>query len=98
MASANALGFLLPLAAGAAGVAGVSLLHIDLKTIATNFVTGPGRTSRILLAVFVITNYKNMPFVWTVRQPTPFLFPHPEDTPADSTCTPLHSTEYGQPS
>lgn len=71
MASANALGFLLPLSVGAVGVAGVSLLHIDLKTIATNFVTGPGRTSRILLALFVITNWKNMPFVWTVRQPLP---------------------------
>lgn len=74
MASANALGFLLPLGVGAAGVAGVSLLHIDLKTFATNFVTGPGRTSRILLALFVVANYKNMPFVWTVRQP-PQLFP-----------------------
>lgn len=87
MASANALGFLLPLGVGAAGVAGVSLLHIDLKTIATNFVTGPGRTSRILLALFVITNYKNMPFVWTyrvwaaiIRNYIPFLQP-PAKTP-----------------
>lgn len=67
MASANALGFLLPIGVGAAGVAGVSLLHIDMKTLVTNFVTGPGRTSRILLALFVITNFKNMPFVWTYR-------------------------------
>ncbi|KAI3397912.1 hypothetical protein diail_10081 [Diaporthe ilicicola] len=67
MASANSLGFLLPVGVGAAGVAGMSLLHIDLKTIVTNFVTGPGRTSRILLAMFVVTNWKNMPFAWTYR-------------------------------
>jgi hypothetical protein len=81
MASANALGFLLPIGVGAAGVAGVSLLHIDLKTMATKFVTGPGRTSRILLALFVVANYKNMPFVWTVSAPPPF---HSEDTPTDT--------------
>lgn len=70
MASANALGFLLPLGGiGAAGIAGMSALHIDWKTMATNFVTGPGRTSRILLALFVVVNWKSMPFVWTVRPP-----------------------------
>jgi len=96
MASANALGFLLPIGVGAAGVAGVSLLHIDLKTMATKFVTGPGRTSRILLALFVVANYKNMPFVWTVSAPPPF---HSEDTPTDTTpLYPVRSTESGQPS
>lgn len=73
MASANALGYLLPLGGiGAAGIAGMSLLHIEFKTIATNFVTGPGRTSRILLALFVVVNWKNMPFVWTVWLPFTF--------------------------
>lgn len=69
MASANALGYLLPLGVGAAGIAGMSLLHIDWTTIATDFVTGPGRTSRILLALFVVANWKNMPFMWTVCYP-----------------------------
>ena len=32
---------------------------------------GPGRTSRILLLVFVFFNWKNMPFAWTVSLPTP---------------------------
>ncbi|KAK2615351.1 hypothetical protein N8I77_002113 [Diaporthe amygdali] len=67
MASANSLGFLLPIGVGAAGAAGLSLLHIDLKAALTNFVTGPGRTSRILLTIFVITNWKSMPFAWTYR-------------------------------
>ncbi|KAK7744559.1 hypothetical protein SLS53_003444 [Cytospora paraplurivora] len=68
MASANALTYLLPLGFGAAGIAGtLSMLHIDWKTIATNYVTGPGRTSRILLALFVVVNWKNMPFAWTFR-------------------------------
>lgn len=71
MASANALGYLLPLGVGAAGVTAMSLLHVDLKTIVTNFVTGPGRTSRILLAVFVVTNWKTMPFAWTVSPSPP---------------------------
>lgn len=66
MASANALGYLLPLGFGTAAVAGLSLAHVDWKTILRNFATGPGRTSRILLAVFVLTNWKSMPFVWTV--------------------------------
>lgn len=71
MASANALGFLLPLGAGTAAVAGLSFARVDWKTIMRNFATGPGRTSRILLAIFVVTNWKSMPFVWTVRRPTP---------------------------
>lgn len=68
MASANALGVLLPLGVGGMAVAGLSVAHIDWKALITNFVTGPGRTSRILLAVFVVLNWKNMPFVWTVSR------------------------------
>lgn len=67
MASANALGYLLPIGMGSAAVASLSLAHVDLKAVVRNFVTGPGRTSRVLLAIFVVTNWKNMPFVWTVR-------------------------------
>lgn len=72
MASANALGFLLPLGMGSVAVAGLSAARVDWKTLVVNFVTGPGRTSRILLAFFVLTNWKSMPFVWTVR----VSFPH----------------------
>lgn len=71
MASANALGFFMPVAVGSAAVAGLSLARVDWQTIVRNFATGPGRTSRILLAVFVVTNWKSMPFVWTVRDPPP---------------------------
>lgn len=75
MASANALGYLLPLGVGALGIASMSLLHIDLKTLVTEFVTGPGRTSRILLTLFVVANWKNMPFAWTVSYPPPSILP-----------------------
>lgn len=71
MASANALAYLLPLGMGSAAVASLSLAHVDWKMIVKNFVIGPGRTSRILLAIFVVTNWKSMPFVWTVCAPPP---------------------------
>lgn len=75
MASANALGYLLPVGMGSAAVAGLSLAHVDWKALVVNFATGPGRTSRILLALFVIFNRKSMPFAWTVRDPPPRLPP-----------------------
>lgn len=34
--------------------------------VAERFFTGKGRNSRILLLVFVVLNWKNMPFAWTV--------------------------------
>ncbi|KAJ4396621.1 hypothetical protein N0V93_000842 [Gnomoniopsis smithogilvyi] len=68
MASANALGYILPISVGSAAVAGgLSLAHVDWKRVILKFVTGPGRTSRILLAVFVVTNWKSMPLMWTYR-------------------------------
>lgn len=71
MASANALGYILPIGVGSVAVAGgMSLAHVDMKKVILNFVTGPGRTSRILLAFFVVTNWKNMPFMWTVWHPS----------------------------
>ncbi|ROV89638.1 hypothetical protein VSDG_08067 [Cytospora chrysosperma] len=108
MASANALGYLLPLGVGAVGIAStMSVLHIDLKTLATEFVTGPGRTSRILLALFVMTNWKNMPFVWTfrvwgaiIRNYLPFLRPAKMQSQMlfhyciTSSYTPLLETDY----
>ena len=46
-----------------------SLARLDWKAWATHFFTGPGRTSRILLALFVLANTKSMPLAWTVRAP-----------------------------
>lgn len=86
MASANALGFLLPLGAGSAAVAGLSLARVDWRTLIVNFATGPGRVSRILLAFFVLTNWKSMPFVWTVR------YSHPAPSHRRDTHLPLVSS------
>ncbi|KGQ05071.1 Uncharacterized protein BBAD15_g9681 [Beauveria bassiana D1-5] len=47
------------------GSAGYAASRIDWKTAVRTFLTGPGRTSRVLLLVFVLFNMKNMPFVWT---------------------------------
>ena len=55
-----------PLAVGAAGYAAVK---IDWKTAIKSFVSGPGRTSRILLLFFVLFNWKSVPFAWTVGLP-----------------------------
>lgn len=73
MASANALGWILPLTiGGSVAAAGLSVAHIDIKDLAVRFATGPGRTSRILLAIFIAANWKSMPFMWTVRLISPF--------------------------
>lgn len=56
------------------GSAGYAAYRVDWKNVIQDFVTGPGRTSRILLLLFVIFNWKNMPFAWTVsagRRPQP---------------------------
>lgn len=54
--------------AASAVYAGHSLVSRgDLQSLALRFLTGPGRTSRILLTLFVAFNLKNMPFVWTLR-------------------------------
>ena len=52
-----------PLAVGTAGYAAVK---VDWKAAIQSFVSGPGRTSRILLLVFVFFNWKSVPFAWTV--------------------------------
>lgn len=91
MASANALGALLPLGVGGAAVAGLSVARIDWKRVITDFVTGPGRTSRILLAIFVVLNWKNMPFMWTVSNRILFS-PSPQNGSQQPTQTLYHST------
>lgn len=37
--------------------------------LAVRFLTGPGRTSRIIALVLVLFNWKSLPFTWTVRHP-----------------------------
>lgn len=53
------------------GSAGYAASRVDWQKAVRAFLTGPGRTSRILLLVFVVFNMKNMPFVWTVSFPSP---------------------------
>lgn len=50
----------------ALGSAGYAAWRIDWPTAIRSFLTGPGRTSRIALLLFVFFNWKNMPFAWTV--------------------------------
>ncbi|KAK5992287.1 putative thioesterase atnL [Cladobotryum mycophilum] len=40
---------------------------VNWHNLVQSFLTGPGRASRILLLLFVIFNWKNMPFAWTYR-------------------------------
>ncbi|PHH62974.1 hypothetical protein CDD81_6399 [Ophiocordyceps australis] len=53
-----------PLALGSAGYAA---WRINWAALIKSFVTGPGRTSRISLLLFLLLNWKNLPFAWTSR-------------------------------
>ncbi|KND86359.1 Uncharacterized protein TOPH_09026 [Tolypocladium ophioglossoides CBS 100239] len=59
-----AIRILAPLAVGSAGYAA---WRVNWPVVTRSFLTGPGRTSRILLFLFVILNWKNLPFAWTYR-------------------------------
>ncbi|KIH91123.1 hypothetical protein SPBR_01848 [Sporothrix brasiliensis 5110] len=39
----------------------------DVRAWAVRFLTGPGRTSRLLLLLFMALNLKSLPFAWTAR-------------------------------
>lgn len=71
MASVHALGYIVPAVmssvAAAAGYAGYCALSADWPVAARVFLTGPGRTRRVLLLLFVLFNWKSMPLMWTVR-------------------------------
>ncbi len=55
-------------AAASAGYAAYALLaRGDLRGWLLRFLTGPGRTSRLLLLLFMALNLKSMPLVWTMR-------------------------------
>lgn len=62
---AFAIRIIVPLAVGSAGYAAYK---VDWTRAIHDFATGPGRTSRILLLLFVVFNWKNLPFAWTVRR------------------------------
>lgn len=49
-----------------AGGAAYAIYKTQWKKVLTNYFTGPGRLSRILMLIFALLNLKNMPFVWTV--------------------------------
>ncbi|KAG5916359.1 hypothetical protein E4U42_007689 [Claviceps africana] len=61
---AVAVRVVVPLAIGSAGYAAY---RVNWATAIHAFATGPGRTSRILLLLFVVFNWKNLPFAWTYR-------------------------------
>ncbi|KAK4243525.1 hypothetical protein C7999DRAFT_18131 [Corynascus novoguineensis] len=57
----------MPMSAAAIAYAGHRALYVDWRTVLTHFLTGPGRTSRILLVFFLALNWKSLPLAWTVR-------------------------------
>ena len=72
MASASSkmssLALFVPLVGPAAiAAAGYAALRVNWAVLLKEFFTGPGRVSRILMLLFAIFNWKNMPFMWTVR-------------------------------
>jgi hypothetical protein len=48
------------------GSAGYAAWRLNWETALRSFFTGPGRSSRIALLLFIIFNWKNMPLAWTV--------------------------------
>ncbi|KAF5127444.1 hypothetical protein E5D57_008376 [Metarhizium anisopliae] len=60
---AVAIRVIVPVALGSAGYVAYK---INWSAAIQNFLTGPGRSSRILLLLFVVLNWKNLPFAWTV--------------------------------
>ncbi|KAK3358847.1 hypothetical protein B0T25DRAFT_77558 [Lasiosphaeria hispida] len=63
-----------PASAAAVAYAGHRALYVDWRLFLRNFLTGPGRTSRTLLVLFLLTNWKSLPLAWTVRVFHAFLY------------------------
>ncbi|KAK3681383.1 hypothetical protein B0T22DRAFT_523580 [Podospora appendiculata] len=57
----------LPASAAAVAYAGHRASLVDWPVVLREFLTGPGRTSRILLVTFLVLNWKSLPLAWTVR-------------------------------
>ena len=55
-----------PVGLAATAYAGHRAYYVDWRLRARHFLTAPGRTSRILLLIFIILNWKSLPFAWTV--------------------------------
>lgn len=69
----------LPMSAAVIAYTGHRALYVDWRLLLTQFLTGPGRTSRILLALFLVLNWKSLPLAWTVRNyPLPLSPPLPK--------------------
>ncbi|KAH6707041.1 hypothetical protein VD0002_g7191 [Verticillium dahliae] len=49
------------------GGAALAAYKIQWKTVLKDFFTGPGRISRILMLIFALFNFKNLPGMWTIR-------------------------------
>lgn len=56
-----------PLTALTLAYSGHKLAQVHWRRLLRRFLTGPGRVSRILLLLFLVTNRKNLLFSWTVR-------------------------------
>ncbi|KAL8423794.1 hypothetical protein RB596_003854 [Gaeumannomyces avenae] len=56
-----------PLTALTLAYTGHQLSKLNWMSIIYNFLTGPGRVSRITLLIFLVMNRKNLPFAWTTR-------------------------------
>jgi hypothetical protein len=63
-----------PMSVATLAYAGHRAIQLDWRTLITHFLTGPGRTSRILLLLFVVLNWKSMPLAWSVSPPLQPLF------------------------
>jgi hypothetical protein len=78
MASVGTLSLFFPIFLPATGAAALYFAHkalyVDWASYARDFLLGPGRTSRILLTLFILGNLKNMPFAWTIRVFHSFLY------------------------
>ncbi|KAH8879075.1 hypothetical protein GQ53DRAFT_775226 [Thozetella sp. PMI_491] len=78
MASVGTLSLLYPVfyPAGAAAITylGYKAAYVDWRVAIRKFVTGPGRTKRILALLFLLLNLKSMPFGWTFRVFHTFLY------------------------
>jgi hypothetical protein len=62
----------MPMSAAAVAYAGHRALQADWRMLLSQFLTGPGRTSRILLVIFLVLNWKSLPLAWTVSLPLAF--------------------------
>lgn len=64
----------IPAATAGLVYAGHRATYLNWRAILTEFLTGPGRTSRILLLLFLGLNWKSLPLGWTVRIFHSFIF------------------------